>query len=146
MTKEEFKKLKTGDMVQITTHGKNRGKIGIVKRIRRDYKDWETLPRVYQGGGVYLEPFNQKFEFSKNSSRKPDAAGLYYWDHANVGFAVEDCEKEFYVAAKFGEIGISWPTTNFNMKELVVIQRFLTELNDHAGAITIEAIVIMDVD
>jgi len=55
-------------------------------------------------------------------------------------------KKIFYVAAKYGEEGVEWPTTTFTEKELNIIARFLDELNEHASEVNIDAIVIMDQD
>lgn len=137
MTKYEFKNLNEGDMVRIISNGQNRGKMGIVRELHRDWLD---------GGRVSLEPVNCEFGFSKSVKRRTNKDGLYGWNHENIGYPITDSKKEFYVAVMYGEKGVSWQATNFNTKELVVIERFLEELNEHVSSMTIDAIVIMDAD
>jgi hypothetical protein len=60
MTKEEFKKVKIGDYVQLTTRGDNKGKIGIVVKI---------LPNSSTSGRIYLRPYDCEFCFAYEPKR-----------------------------------------------------------------------------
>lgn len=96
MTRDEFKNLKLGEVVQITTYGKNRGKMGIVKEIRRDFKDWETAPSVYQSGSVYLKPLNCVFDFVNGLQKRKNKNGFYSWSHRGVNYPNKVSDKDIY--------------------------------------------------
>lgn len=133
--KSEFKNLQIGDVVIITSHGKNRGKMGIVREIRR---------RPQYGGIAYLEPLNCEFEFSNIQTRQQNKDGFYWWQHTNIRYPEKDSKKKFYVSVFF-ETAVSWPTTNFNQKELAVIERYLKELTEHTkNSVLIKSIGIAD--
>ena len=61
MNREEFKKLRIGDYVQVTQHGQNKGKIGIVEDILRG---------PFKSRSVYLKPYECEFSFINKSSRR----------------------------------------------------------------------------
>jgi len=55
-------------------------------------------------------------------------------------------KKIFYVTARYNREGFSWPTENFTDDELMIVQRFLDELDLHSNDEAIEDIIIMDDD
>jgi hypothetical protein len=75
MKRNDFIKLRIGDMVEITQEGKNRGKIGIIKDIIR-------VPG--KEGVVYLSPFNCDFEFHGNSKIVKNKDGFYGWKKSKI--------------------------------------------------------------
>lgn len=127
---KEFKNIQIGDIVIITQHGKNQGKMGIVRKIDE--------------GSVYLEPFQCEFEFANKSGwRLHKYKDLYGFGYVSVNHPSrpEKSDKTFYIADKYGGEGIEWSTSNFTNNELNVIDRFLKELEEHSD---IEEIVILD--
>ena len=140
MTKNEFEKLEVGNYVQVTIHGQNKGKIGVVKRIRRN--------ELY-GGSVYLAPYNCEFGLSNKSNRR-QKDGLTSFNHESIRYLgksptpLPKSDKIFYVSAMCGGDVIEWPTENFTNEELKVIDRFLDELNGRAGGVRIDSVCILD--
>lgn len=134
MKKEEFTNLKVGEKVVLINHGKNKGKMGIVKEIIRDN---------YGSGSAYLEPVDCEFEVKY--SRKTNKDGLYGWNQYGIGYPKRlSDERKFYIASLYGKHSISWSTENFTSKELITIDRFLKELNNRIDGVSIESIVITD--
>jgi hypothetical protein len=76
MTKKEFRNLKVGEKVVITVHGRNQGKIGIVKYIGRDQ---------FGLGLAYLEPFECEFEMYPQRGLR-NADGLCGWNHYGIAY------------------------------------------------------------
>jgi hypothetical protein len=138
MNKKEFENLKIGDIVEITSHGKNRGKKGLVSDIKRNI--------TYGGGKVFLAPIDCEFEFYKTRRTKLNEFGLSEWKHESINYPKPQTNKHFYVGTMFGEKGISWPAKNFTSKELDVIDRFLKEFNERASGCCVDCIVILDDD
>jgi hypothetical protein len=118
MNKNEASKLKIGDTVVITQHGKNKGKKGIVREIH--------------GSTAYLEPFECEFEFVNDSSwRLHSREGLYGYNTVSINYPKEPSNKEFQVALMYKNDEISWSTDNFTSNELKIIDRFLKEVDEH---------------
>jgi hypothetical protein len=139
MTRYEFNQVKLGDIVEISMHGFNKGKKGIIRDIKRD-PDGDT--RL-----VYLEPLECEFVFGKGTIkplRMKD--GLYPWNNRGINYLKQPHGKTFYIAEMFGAEGVSWSAENFTETELKVIDRFLTELDDHICGRTVESIVILNED
>lgn len=125
MTRNEFRNIKIGEEIIITTHGKNKGKKGIVKEIRRD-KDGPCI--------IYLEPVDCVFEFCPDYKRWQNNDGLYGWNSYGIKYPKKQINKEFYVSVineKEDDEVICWPAENFTSKELEVVTRFLKEMNEH---------------
>jgi len=49
----------------------------------------------------------------------------------------------FYVGTIFNEDSVEWSTSNFTCEELMVIERFLKELNEHTTGTAIDGICIL---
>jgi hypothetical protein len=135
MTKDEFLNLRIGDTVVITNHGKNKGKMGIVDDIIRG--------GVFGLGCAYLEPFECEFEFS-NSLRPKNKEGLYGWNHHGINYPKSPVSKDFYIEAMYTRDGVSWAANNFTLSELIVIERFLKEFNEHATGLVVDSLAILD--
>jgi hypothetical protein len=136
MTKDEFRDLRIEDKVVLTNHGKNKGKMGIVKDIIRG---------PFNMGIAYLEPFECEFEFiNAKSPHIPNKNGFYGWNQNGIDLPKKPVNKEFYLRTLYGNTGISWPADNFTEKELDVISRFLEEVSDHMGIEKIGSVDILD--
>lgn len=125
MTKNEFTNITIGDKIVINTHGKNMGKMGIVREIRCN----NDGPLI-----VYLEPIDCTFEFCHDYRRWQNKDGLYGWNRYGIGYPKKPVNKEFCVSVineKEDDEVICWPAENFTSKELESVKRFLKELNGH---------------
>lgn len=134
MTKNEFNNLTIGDKVVITTHGKNRGKIGIVREIEKSEFGQDL---------AYLEPFECAFEFC-NDRKLHNTEGLFGWNSMGINYIKRPSVKEFHVAGISILNSVSWPVNNFTPKELNVIDRFLKELKEHTDKVLIDSVSILD--
>jgi hypothetical protein len=146
MKRADFHKIEVGDYVQITQHGQNKGKIGIVAK-----KQGGSL----YGGSIYLKPYNCEFGFSnKTDWRQKNALKdeLYEFNHGSIGYLGKTPDipaksnKTFYIGVMFSQQSIEWSTANFTDEELKIIDKFLKELDKHASGVTIDAIAIVDND
>ena len=134
MLKSEFNNLRMGDTVVITNHGRNKGKMGIVKNIvRHDVNE----------GTIYIEPIDCDFSFT-NSYRKPNKEGLYSWSRQSIGLLKKPHNKKFYVEQMFGEDSVSWSADNFTLDDLLIIDRFLNKFNEKADGLTIDSVAILN--
>jgi hypothetical protein len=75
MTKKEFQQLRIGDYVQVTTHGQNKGKIGVV----------DDIVRWFGGGSIFLKPYNCEFGFTEKYVRRTKN-GVTSFHHENVRY------------------------------------------------------------
>ena len=144
MTRDEFENLQIGEYVKVTQHGVNKGKIGKIIE-KRSYRTVLLEPVECE----YILPKGHKNDYDQVYVRENPGTTFMVFNYESLkclGNSPIFKEKEFYIALMFGEDGISWPTTNFNDKELKVIQRFINELNEHIGGASIESIDIMDKD
>lgn len=136
MNKEELKNLRIGDIVIVSGHGNNKGKRGIVNDIVR-----------FGGerGETYLNPLDGEFTFYNQNTRRRNKDGLYGFAHQTIQLysTKEAPKKEFYITGRFLEKGITWSANSFTSKDLVVLNRFIKELNENALGLEIS---ILDED
>lgn len=134
MTRNEFHNIKIGDELVITTHGRNKGKRGIVREIKRD-NDGPCI--------VYLEPVDCVFEFCSDYGRWRIKGNLYGWNSYGISYPKKLISKEFNVCLineKEDDEVICWTAEKFTLKELEIVDKFLKELNEHVNMDTCSCI------